>query len=182
MKSVRWAPLPPAGGWTTLEAVDNILHPSAWEFYGSVTDYLLLRHVMRRPDLCFSGRPAPGARRRRVPRGLYDSSAVFALDVVAGVLEISGRPGVPLTRLVDVRIEGGESVVRARKRPSGRDYREDDAALVEDMHRGIERGDYRNATDAARMLAKLAPGHGTEQSKATRLIGRYTELLRRGQD
>ncbi len=61
------------------------------------------------------------------------------------------------------------------RQPSGLDFRKTDAKLVEKMHVMIEAGDARNATDAARALAKHAAGSGKESSKVTRLITRYTE-------
>jgi len=67
---------------------------------------------------------------------------------------------------------------RSRKKPSGHDYRESDRPLVIEMNRLIETKKANNATDAARMLAKQAVGTGTENSKVTRLISRYSGVFR----
>lgn len=100
-------PLPPARGWSLEQALDPMLGGSrAHDFYGSAVDELLLRHVMRRPDLCFTGRPPlpAEAERMTVPRELYNTGATFKLSIFGRRLEII-RPFLPVENLVDVRIE-----------------------------------------------------------------------------
>ena len=63
-----------------------------------------------------------------------------------------------------------------KKKSSGLNYREADAPIVEEMHRGIEVGTYSNRTKAAEALASKATGGGNETSKKTRLITRYSDI------
>ena len=63
-----------------------------------------------------------------------------------------------------------------KKKSPGHNYREADAPIVEEMHRGIEAGTYSNRTTAADALASKATGGGNETSKKTRLIGRYSDI------
>jgi hypothetical protein len=63
-----------------------------------------------------------------------------------------------------------------RKEPSRLDYREADKLLIAEMHAMILAGDARNATDAARALAKRAAGSGREASKVTRLAAGYIKM------
>jgi hypothetical protein len=102
--------MPSANGWSPLEAVDAILGPRAWEeFGGMAVDFLLLRTVMRRGDLCFSGCPFPGDKRQRVPKELAETlptrlTGPFSLNVLERTLRIERDWDKP-TLLVDVRIE-----------------------------------------------------------------------------
>lgn len=59
-----------------------------------------------------------------------------------------------------------------KRRVKGFDYGKSDAPLVEQALAGMKSGEYPNATDAARALAKHAEGHGMEESKMKRLLGR----------
>jgi hypothetical protein len=60
-----------------------------------------------------------------------------------------------------------------RKEPSRLDYREVDKPLIAEMHAMISERKARNATDAARVLARRAAGSGREASKVTRLAAGY---------
>ena len=57
--------------------------------------------------------------------------------------------------------------------PARLDYREADRPLIEEMRTMIQRGMAKNATDAARGIARRASGRGTDASKVTRLAGGY---------
>ena len=78
----------------------------------------------------------------------------------------------------EVRQEGVSNTVplhSAKRKVHGRDYRELDRKLVEDMHAMIKDGTAKDPTDAARQLANKAEGGGTEESKMKRLVLRYGE-------
>lgn len=84
-------------------------------------------------------------------------------EALLGMVARDGLPG-----------EGAKTSKAKRKSP-GRDYREQDRPLVAKMREMIRRGEARNATDAARQLAKDAPGAGSERSKVTRLVLHYNQ-------
>lgn len=63
-----------------------------------------------------------------------------------------------------------------RKEPSRLDYREADKPLIAEMHAMILERKARNATDAARALARRATGSGKEASKVTRLAAGYIKM------
>lgn len=65
------------------------------------------------------------------------------------------------------------AVRKNRKEPSRVDWREADKPLIAEMHAMILDGKARNATDAARAIARRAPGNGKEVSKVTRLATAY---------
>lgn len=64
---------------------------------------------------------------------------------------------------------------RAKRKVHGRDYREDDAPLIERMHHMVQSGEASNRWDAALRLSDEAKGYGDPQSKAKRLLSRYAE-------
>lgn len=77
----------------------------------------------------------------------------------------------------------GRAVVSSRKtrrEPRRLDYRVADQPLIEEMRSMIQRGTARNATDAARAVAKRAAGNGKEASKVTRLAGGYIKRYQAG--
>lgn len=63
-----------------------------------------------------------------------------------------------------------------REEPRRLDYRKADKPLIDEMHAMIQGGTARNATDAARGLARRAAGNGKEASKVTRLAAGYIRL------
>jgi hypothetical protein len=65
---------------------------------------------------------------------------------------------------------------KVRREPARLDYRQADRPLIDQMRDMIMAGEARNPTDAARALAHQAVGNGTEASKVSRLVMRYTEL------
>lgn len=69
---------------------------------------------------------------------------------------------------------------KIRQEPARLDYREADKPFIAEMHAMILDGKARNPTDAARAVARRAPGDGNEASKVTRLATAYINAHRRG--
>ena len=65
-----------------------------------------------------------------------------------------------------------EASTKKGRRP-GKDYREADRPIVDQIKAGMEDGIYKNITDGARNLAQKAAGSGDAASKVKRLIGRF---------
>ena len=104
-------------------------------------------------------------------------------DLVAWLTKVA--PTSPGTVVQQANVGSGQptsgmamtsSTVAKKKKSPGHNYREADAPIVEEMHRGIEAGTYSNRTKAAEALASKAKGGGNETSKKTRLIGRYSGI------
>ena len=65
---------------------------------------------------------------------------------------------------------------KSRRNPARLDFREVDKPLIAEMHAMILERKARNATDAARAIAKHAAGSGEEASKVTRLAAGYKKM------
>jgi hypothetical protein len=76
----------------------------------------------------------------------------------------SSPPTMPITT----------EVVSGRRKPRGINYAADDAPLVQEMHHLIVAGKARNPWDAALAVADRAVGTKDIQSRAKRLLGRYS--------
>lgn len=65
---------------------------------------------------------------------------------------------------------------KSRRNPARLDFREVDKPLIAEMHTMILERKARNATDAARALARRAAGSGEEASRVTRLAAGYKKM------
>ena len=90
------------------------------------------------------------------------------------IADVSSPPACPERAKVPVAAETPLPTLPKRKH-TGKDYRADDAPLVEEMRRMIEACEAPSATNAARSVVKRAKGAATvrDDSKVARLVMRY---------
>jgi hypothetical protein len=74
---------------------------------------------------------------------------------------------------------GGKIATQAsfRRKPAGLNFQEADAPLVAEMKRLIDAHQAHHRWDAALAVVGRAKGHGNAQSKAKRLLGRYSDTF-----
>ena len=108
---------------------------------------------------------------RDIARSSGDRLFVSGANLASWVQGLLGR-SLPAKRLV-------RGVQKDRREPSRVDWRDADRPLIAEMHAMILDGKAGNATDAARAIARQAPGNGKEASKVTRLATAYLKLYPR---
>ena len=108
---------------------------------------------------------------RDIARSGGDRLFVIGANLASWVQGLLGR-SLPAKRLV-------RGVQKNPREPSRVDWRDADKPLIAEMHAMILDGKASNATDAARAIARQAPGNGKEASKVTRLATAYLKLYPR---